>query len=324
MAPEVLRGVVLDAKDLKMADVYSFGIIIEEITTRNWPYDNILHDRCDDEAIQGILEKLKNVQIPPFRPHVPQYQLGEQFVGEIMRLCWHELPSSRPMFDNILVLLRKVKKGRNKNIMDHVIHMMSKYSDHLEEMIEERTTELVEEKKRSEEVFCYLLPKAVSEILKSGKTVEPESFTCVTVFFSDVIGFTQIAAESTPHQVVGFLNSLYTLFDTIINKFDVYKLETIGDTYMVVSGIPIRNGIHHAGEICTMALHLLSSVLSFKIAHRPNKKVDLRIGIHSGPVVAGVVGHMMPRYCLFGETVTYASYMESSGFGQNDAVMAKT
>ncbi|XP_041371364.1 guanylate cyclase 2G-like [Gigantopelta aegis] len=198
--------------------------------------------------------------------------------------------------------------------MDHVMHMMSKYSDHLEEMIEERTAKLVEEKKRSEEVLSWLLPKTVAESLKSGQIVEPESFASVTVFFSDIIGFTKIASESTPHQVVSLLNSLYTTFDTIIKKFDVYKVETIGDAYMVVSGIPIRNGIHHAGEICTMALHLLSSVLSFKIVHRPNKKMKLRIGIHSGPVVAGVVGHTMPRYCLFGETVSHASNMEASGF----------
>lgn len=82
---------------------------------------------------------------------------------------------------------------------------------------------------------------------------------------------------------------------------------------MVVSGLPIRNDNQHAGEIATMSLHLLSEVKHFTIRHRPNDKLMLRIGIHSGPVCAGVVGLKMPRYCLFGDTVNTASRMESTG-----------
>ena len=94
-------------------------------------------------------------------------------------------------------------------------------------------------------------------------------------------------------------------------------METIGDAYMVVSGLPVRNGNNHAREIARMSLRLLQAVASFRIRHRPNDQLKLRIGLHSGGCVAGVVGLKMPRYCLFGDTVNTASRMESNGSGMD-------
>ncbi|MFH4982486.1 hypothetical protein AB6A40_009195 [Gnathostoma spinigerum] len=122
-----------------------------------------------------------------------------------------------------------------------------------------------------------------------------------------------MSVQSTPIQIVQFLNDLYTCFDGIISQYDVYKVETVGDTYMVASGLPLSNGFHHAGEIASMSLALLKANDNFVIKHRPGEKVQLRIGMHSGPCVAGVIGIRMPRYCLFGDTVNTASRMESNG-----------
>ena len=95
-----------------------------------------------------------------------------------------------------------------------------------------------------------------------------------------------------------------------INLLHLFTLD------MVVSGLPLRNGDQHAGEIASMSLHLLSAIMDFRIRHMPEERLQLRIGIHSGPVVAGVVGLKMPRYCLFGDTVNTASRMESGGLGE--------
>lgn len=96
----------------------------------------------------------------------------------------------------------------------------------------------------------------------------------------------------------------------------LFQVETIGDAYMVVSGLPGRNGNLHAREIARMSLALLNTVVTFTIRHRPTDQLKLRIGLHTGPCVAGVVGLKMPRYCLFGDTVNTASRMESNGEGR--------
>nr|VZI11621.1 unnamed protein product [Spirometra erinaceieuropaei] len=167
--------------------------------------------------------------------------------------------------------------------------------------------------------LIYGCQSVVAESLKSGKPVVPVTYPSVSIYFSDIVGFTTISAMSTPLQVVDLLNELYTMFDDTIDAYDVYKAKTIGDAYMVASGLPITNDERHAGEIATMALDLLSHCGTFTIRHLPNVPLRIRIGLHSGPCVAGVVGLTMPRYCLFGDTVNTAAKMESSG-----AVRTKT
>ncbi|XP_026519486.1 atrial natriuretic peptide receptor 1-like, partial [Terrapene carolina triunguis] len=199
------------------------------------------------------------------------------------------------------------------NILDNLLSRMEQYANNLEELVEERTQAYLEEKRKAEALLYQILPHSVAEQLKRGETVQAEAFDNVTIYFSDIVGFTALSAESTPMQVVTLLNDLYTCFDAIIDNFDVYKVETIGDAYMVVSGLPVRNGKLHACEVARMSLALLDAVRTFKIRHRPDQQLKLRIGIHSGPVCAGVVGLKMPRYCLFGDTVNTASRMESNG-----------
>jgi len=208
--------------------------------------------------------------------------------------------------------MRLINGGKQINVVDNMIQMMEEHTEHLEELVALRKEELNVEKKKVENLLFNILPISVAKQLQKGNAVAPETFDAVTIYFSDIVGFTKIAGGSTPLQVVDLLNALYTMFDDALNLYDVYKVETIGDAYMVVSGLPEKNGNKHAGEIATMSLHLLSSIMDFKIPHLPDEQLLLRIGLHTGSCVAGVVGMKMPRYCLFGDTVNTASRMESN------------
>ncbi|XP_055864902.1 uncharacterized protein LOC106076440 isoform X2 [Biomphalaria glabrata] len=190
--------------------------------------------------------------------------------------------------------------------------------------LSEQTKELNKERKRAESLLYQMLPEQVAKQLKENKTVPAESYEDVTIFFSDIVGFTTIAASCTPMEVVALLNSLYTCFDRRLELYDVYKVETIGDAYMVSSGVPKRNGRKHVSQIATMALDLAHHAGHINIPHLPGKYLSLRAGIHTGAVVAGVVGSRMPRYCLFGDTVNTASRMESTGKADRIQVSSAT
>ncbi|XP_037707250.1 atrial natriuretic peptide receptor 2 isoform X4 [Choloepus didactylus] len=307
-APEVLGGNPLPTTGMQKADVYSFGIILQEIALRSGPF----YLEGLDLSPKEIVQKVRNGQRPYFRPSIDRTQLNEELVL-LMERCWAQDPAERPDFGQIKGFIRRFNKEGGTSILDNLLLRMEQYANNLEKLVEERTQAYLEEKRKAEALLYQILPHSVAEQLKRGETVQAEAFDSVTIYFSDIVGFTALSAESTPMQVVTLLNDLYTCFDAIIDNFDVYKVETIGDAYMVVSGLPGRNGQRHAPEIARMALALLDAVSSFRIRHRPHDQLRLRIGVHTGPVCAGVVGLKMPRYCLFGDTVNTASRMESSG-----------
>lgn len=186
------------------------------------------------------------------------------------------------------------------------------------------TLELQEEKRRADTLLYQMFPHSVAEMLKKKQQVPAEHFRSVTIFFSDIVNFTEMCSVMTPLQVTAMLDAVYGEFDERINRYDVYKVETIGDAYMVASGLPVRNGIRHADQIARMALDLLTAVDGMKLPQFHTGRLSVRIGINTGPCVAGVVGNKMPRYCLFGDTVNTASRMQTSGEPQKIHISGDT
>uniref|UniRef100_A0A4X2LMP7 Guanylate cyclase n=1 Tax=Vombatus ursinus TaxID=29139 RepID=A0A4X2LMP7_VOMUR len=304
-APELLREPEGPRRGTYKGDVYSFAIILQEVLARGPPY-------CTSGlSAEEIIRKV--VAPPPLCRPVVSPDQGPPECIRLMKQCWSEAPEDRPSLDDIFSQFKSINQGKKSSVVDSMLWLLEKYSHDLEDLVQVRTEELELEKQKTEKLLSQMLPQSVAEALKAGTTVVPEYFDQVTIYFSDIVGFTTISALSEPIEVVDLLNDLYTLYDAVLNSHDVYKVETIGDAYMVASGLPRRNGTRHAAEIANLALDILSSVGDFRMRHVPEVPVCIRAGLHSGPCVAGVVGLTMPRYCLFGDTVNTASRMESTG-----------
>ncbi|XP_028267527.1 heat-stable enterotoxin receptor [Parambassis ranga] len=309
-APEHLRKDGVSPK----GDVYSYAIIAHEIFMRKAPFYT---QYCCNTA-----EKIYRVQNPGetiFRPDLNFDSASDREIELYMLIknCWDEDPERRPDFKKIESTLGKIFSNLHnqatETYMDNLIRRLQMYSKTLENLVEERTSLYKAERDRADRLNFMLLPGPVVRSLKETGRVEPELFEEVTIYFSDIVGFTTLCHYSTPMEVVDMLNDIYKNFDSILDHHDVYKVETIGDAYMVASGLPKRNGDRHAVDIAHMALDILSFVGTFELQHLPGIPLWIRIGVHSGPCAAGVVGNKMPRYCLFGDTVNTASRMESTG-----------
>ncbi|HEY9703883.1 MAG TPA: adenylate/guanylate cyclase domain-containing protein, partial [Allocoleopsis sp.] len=176
--------------------------------------------------------------------------------------------------------------------------------------LQESAKELQEEREKSEKLLLNILPSPIATRLKQDEQTIADSFSEATVLFADIVGFTNISGEVSPAKLVFLLNKIFSMFDHLAEKHGLEKIKTIGDAYMVVGGIPTECP-NHAESIAEMALDMLQAIAHFN----QENKLDfaIRIGINTGPVVAGVIGTKKFIYDLWGDAVNIASRMESHG-----------
>jgi class 3 adenylate cyclase len=198
-----------------------------------------------------------------------------------------------------------------------VIGRLRQTSKELEQRVRERTAQLQEtneqlsqEQEKSERLLLNILPEPIAERLKDGNNHIADGFPNVTILFADIVGFTQLSAQIPPTQLVHLLNEIFSAFDRLSDQYNLEKIKTIGDAYMVVGGIPIP-GDNNAESIAEMALEMQQEVTRFNAKH--NVALSIRIGINTGSVVAGVIGTKKFIYDLWGDAVNTASRMESHG-----------
>jgi class 3 adenylate cyclase len=187
--------------------------------------------------------------------------------------------------------------------------ILAEQNQTLEVKVKERTHELHLESQKSERLMLNILPQSIATRLKAGDESISDSYQNATILFSDLVGFTKMSSGKTAEELVFLLNDLFKRFDTRATSLGLEKIKTIGDAYMVAGGLP-TNDDEHAIRVTKMALGMYEDLEAFNKEH--GLELDMRIGINSGPVVAGVIGHSKFSYDLWGNTVNTASRMEST------------
>lgn len=170
--------------------------------------------------------------------------------------------------------------------------------------------QLAEEQQKSERLLLNILPAPIAQRLKQGEKTIADSFSDVTVLFGDLVGFTKLSANLSPAELVELLNMIFSSFDQLAEKYELEKIKTIGDAYMIVGGLPTPRA-DHAEAIAEMALDMLAQINEISI--RESASLQIRIGINTGAVEAGVIGTKKFAYDLWGDTVNTAHRMESHG-----------
>jgi class 3 adenylate cyclase len=177
------------------------------------------------------------------------------------------------------------------------------------------------EQEKSEQLLLNILPQAIAQQLKQGHTAIAEHFADVTVLFADIVEFTSYASNLPASDIVVVLNQIFSCFDQLVERYGLEKIKTIGDAYMVVGGLPNPRE-DHAEAVARMAIEMVSCIGRFTRAD--GKPFQLRIGLHTGPVEAGVIGTKKFTYDLWGDTVNLASRMETLGMAGKIQLTAAT
>jgi adenylate cyclase len=168
------------------------------------------------------------------------------------------------------------------------------------------------ERDRSEKLLLNILPPAIAERLKRNEVNIAQGHADVTVMFADIVGFTKMTEELSPVETVKILNDVFSIFDDIADKYQVEKIKTIGDAYMACAGLDSGAQVHYASAVANMALEMLAKIDEYR--KRTGERIDIRIGIGTGPVVAGVIGKKKFIYDMWGDTVNVAFRMAADAY----------
>ena len=177
------------------------------------------------------------------------------------------------------------------------------------------------EEEKSNNLLLNIFPKEIAETLKNNSGIIADHYAAVTILFADMVNFTPLSAQLPPHEMVGILNEIFSYFDSLVDEYGVEKIETVGDEYMAAAGVP-RASSDHAQAIARLALHMCRYIATFRAIN--GRKIKIRVGIHSGEIVAGVIGKKRFAFGLFGDTVNTANRMQSHGLPEKIQVTRET
>ncbi len=252
--------------------------------------------------------------------------IAEEYLLNAMVLC-REIEAKQYLyqFHKVLAELYRIEKRWEEADSNFQKYHALEKEEQSEEVL--RQAELMEYRRKIEDserdrqlklarleeqvrILHNILPPSIADRIVSGEKTIAESFENVSIFFSDIVNFTQLSATISPEELVELLNDVFTEFDHLARKYQLEKIKTIGDSYMAVCGVPEPNSLH-AINLANFALDVQEAIKKF--SHRTAVPITLRIGLHCGQAVAGVIGENKFAYDLWGDAVNTASRMESHG-----------
>lgn len=284
-------------------------------------YDLILLD-IQMPGMDGfqVMEGLKEIELDDYLPVLvitaePEQKLHALKAGakDFIKKPF-DLGEVRARVYNMLEvrLLHKKTKNYSKELEQTVREveasreLIRRHSDEVKNLYDQ----IVKEQQISERLLLNVLPQPIAERLKGSQDVIADNFPDVTVLFADIVGFTKFSAGVSPTRLVVLLNEIFTDFDNIVDNRGLEKIKTIGDAYMAAAGLPVP-ATDHAVRVAHTALDMMEAITCFN--QRNGNNLQMRIGINSGAVVAGVIGQRKFSYDLWGDTVNIAGRMESHG-----------
>ncbi|KAF1749263.1 hypothetical protein GCK72_025730 [Caenorhabditis remanei] len=299
LPPRIVRG-------SPKGDIYCVGMIFYMMIEREDPY-MLIHslERPNPALVKEIMDEGK-------MPRMPVEHNLEGKLLEKCKDCWNRNPMMRPDIKSIVETIAVVYPTAKGNLVDQMIRMSEKWADELEDMVAIRTADLAAAQFQTMKLLNEMLPASVAQDLKNGIVRPPRSYESATVMFVQLCEFYALMKRSKPDEVINFLNDIFDQFDKVVKRHDAYKVETTGETYMVASGVPHENEGRHIFEVAEISLEIRAVSYTYILPHDKDYKLRIRIGFHAGPLAAGVIGIRSPRYCLFGDTVNFASRMQSN------------
>ncbi len=227
-------------------------------------------------------------------------------------------PNEVELLARVQSALKLKRETDHRKAREHDLQQLNYRLEQVLNNLAEKHHLLQLEQAKSEQLLLNILPKPIADRLKQAPGVIAERFEAATVLFADIVGFTPLSARIMPEELVNLLNEVFSLFDQLAEKRGLEKIKTIGDAYMAVAGVPMPRP-DHAEAAAEMALDVQR-----EIVHVAGGALKVRVGLHTGPVVAGVIGKKKFIYDLWGDTVNVASRMEAQGLAGSIQVTAET
>ena len=225
--------------------------------------------------------------------------------GNLMGILYLENNLATGVFTQERVNLLSLLSGQIAVSIDNAV-----LYNNLEQKVNERTNDLMNEKKKSDSLLYNILPVETAQELKRNGFAAARQFEKVTILFTDFKGFTSISEKLSPQDLVREIDKCFRAFDTITSKYNIEKIKTIGDSYMAAGGLPVPNSTH-AEDVVKAALEIRDYMKSYRT--ESGIPIEMRVGINTGSVVAGIVGTKKFQYDIWGDAVNTASRMESAG-----------